>query len=163
MDRVTIRRPIRAAARGEEEEAVSFDVLGQLNWLAVIVAGIIYYALGAIWYAPPVLGRTWQKSIGWDPNTPAPGMSPMNIAIPLVGYIIAAAATGMLAAATGSVDVSGGIVLGLVIGVGYALTLMAVTAAFDPQKPAPWTWFAVAGGYHFVGLLIAAVVVSAWQ
>lgn len=142
---------------------MSFDVLSDLNWLAVIVAGIIYYALGALWYAPVVFGRIWQRSIGWDPNQPAPGMTPTAIAIPLVGYLVAAAATGMLAAATGSVDVSGGIVLGIVIGVGYALTLMAVTAAFDPQKPQPWTWFAVAGGYHFVGLLITAVVVSAWH
>jgi len=152
----------RLPSAGEEDE-VTFDVLGQLNWLAVIVAGIIYYALGAVWYAAPVLGRTWQRSIGWDPDKPAPGMSPLAIAIPLVGYIVAAAATGMLAAATGSADVGGGLMLGLVIGVGYALTLMGVTAAFDPQKPQPWTWFAVAGGYHFVGLLIVAVVVSAWH
>ena len=142
---------------------MSFDVLGQLNWLAVIVAGIIYYALGAAWFAPPVLGRIWQRSIGWDPNQPAPRLSPMAIVVPLVFYIVAAAATGMLAAATGSIDLGGGIVLGIVLGAGYALTLMGVTAAFDPQKPQPWTWFVVSGGYHFVGLLVTAIVVSAWQ
>ena len=142
---------------------MSFDVIGQLNWLAVLVAGVVYYALGALWYAPPVLGRIWQRSIGWDPNQTPPGMSAKDIAIPFVAYLVAATATAMLATATGSVDLSGGIVLGLVIGVGFALVLMAVTAAFDPQKPAPWTWFAVAGGYHFVGLLITAIIVSIWH
>lgn len=35
---------------------MSFDVLGDLNWLAVVVAAIAYFALGALWYAPPVFG-----------------------------------------------------------------------------------------------------------
>jgi hypothetical protein len=54
-------------------------------------------------------------------------------------------------------------VLGLVVGVGFAGTLTAVDAAFDPNKPRPWTWFAISGAYHLVGLLIVAVLVSIWR
>jgi hypothetical protein len=36
---------------------VSFDALGELNWLAVIVGAVIYFALGALWYSPMLLGR----------------------------------------------------------------------------------------------------------
>lgn len=142
---------------------MTFDVIGQLNWLAVVVAGIAYYALGAVWYVPATFGRAWQRSIGWDPNRPAPGMTPVSIAIPLLAYIVAAGATAMLAVATGSIDVSGGLVLGLVLGVGMAGAINAVNAAFDPQKPEPWTWFAITAGYHLIGLVITAVIVSAWH
>lgn len=31
---------------------MSFDVLGDLNWIAVIIAAVAYFAIGAIWYAP---------------------------------------------------------------------------------------------------------------
>jgi hypothetical protein len=27
----------------------------------------------------------------------------------------------------------------------------------------PWTWFAITGAYHLLGLLIVAVLVSAWH
>jgi Protein of unknown function (DUF1761) len=56
---------------------MDFGVLGDLNWIAVIIAGLAYYALGALWYAQPVFGRAWQQSMGWEPPAdyrPAPTM-----------------------------------------------------------------------------------------
>ena len=90
---------------------MSFDTLGDLNWLAVIVATI---------------------------------------------------AMGMLAEATGSETVGDGIVLGLVTGVGFAATIALITATFETTKPNALVWGAINGGYHLVGLLVAAVIVSAW-
>ena len=142
---------------------MSFDTLGQLNWLAVIVGALIYFALGALWYAPPFLGRRWQRSIGWDPERTLPQMSPATYAVPLVAYLVMATAVGLLAAATGSDTIGDGIVLGLVTGVGLTLMHTMVDATFDPNKPEPWTWFAINGSYHALGLMIVAIVVSLWQ
>ena len=47
---------------------MSFDALGDLNWLAVIVAAIAYFALGAIWFAPPVFGKA-RTYISLDPDS----------------------------------------------------------------------------------------------
>ena len=55
-----------------------------------------------------------------------------------------------------------GIVLGLVAGIGVAGAVLAVTAYFDPKSPKPWTSFGVHAGYHLVGILITAVIVSVW-
>jgi Protein of unknown function (DUF1761) len=44
---------------------MDLDVLGDLNWLAVIVATLAYFFLGALWFAPPVFGSTWQKTGGY--------------------------------------------------------------------------------------------------
>lgn len=43
---------------------MSFDLLGDLNWLAVLVAALAYFAVGALWYAPPVFGKTWAAAGG---------------------------------------------------------------------------------------------------
>jgi hypothetical protein len=142
---------------------MSFAALGQLNWLAVVVGAAIYFVLGAVWFMPAVLGRPWMRAIGWDESRQPPSMSPVAYALPAVAYLVAAIATGMLAAATGSDTLAEGVVLGVVVGAGYALTLTAVDAAFDPNKPQPWTWFAISGAYHFIGLLIVAVLVSVWR
>lgn len=141
---------------------MSLDMLGQLNWLAVIAGAGIYFALGALWYAPPVLGRAWQRSIGWDAEATPPQMRIATYAIPALAYLVAAVATGMLAAATGSDSLESGIVLGLVVGIGYALARTAVDTTFAPNVPQPWLWFAITGSYHLVGLTIVAVVVSVW-
>ena len=35
-----------------------------VNYLAVLVAGIVYFALGAVWYARPVFGKAWMEGVG---------------------------------------------------------------------------------------------------
>ena len=142
---------------------MSFDVLGDVNWLAVIVGGVIYFALGALWYSPMLFARPWQRSIGWDPERTPPEMNPMTYVVPFLAYLVMAAAVGMIAAAVGADDLGDGIVLGLVLGIGLSLMHTLVDATFDPNKPQPWTWFAINGSYHALGLLIVAVIVSVWR
>lgn len=142
---------------------MSLDAIGQLNWLAVVLGAVIYFALGAVWFTPLLFGRQWQNSIGWAASQRPPEMKPSAYALPAVAYVVMAIATGLLAAATGSDTLIEGIVLGVVVGVGYAVTLTAVEAVFDPNKPQPWTWFGISASYHFLGLLIVAVLVSVWR
>jgi hypothetical protein len=142
---------------------VSFDALGELNWLAVIVGAVIYFALGALWYSPMFLGRRWQRSIGWDPERTPPEMSATTYVVPFLAYVVMAIAIGLLAAATGTDELAEGLVLGVVAGVGLLLMHTLVDATFDPNKPEPWTWFAINGSYHLIGVIIVAVVVAVWR
>ena len=36
------------------------DVLQHINWLAVLVAGLAYFFLGALWYTA-LFGKKWQS------------------------------------------------------------------------------------------------------
>jgi hypothetical protein len=140
---------------------MKLDVLGDMNWLAAIVGGIGYFALGAVWFMPATFGKAWQRAMGWEmPEDQRPG--PALYIGPLITCLVATIAVGMLAEATGSDTFGEGIVLGLVTGVGIAGAVLFVTGVFDPKKPEPMTWFAVTAGYHLVGLLIASVVMSLW-
>jgi uncharacterized protein DUF1761 len=139
---------------------LSFDALNDLNWLAVIVAAFAYYVLGAVWYAPPVLGRAWMQSNGMDMSQ-APTTGPAVFIVPFVGQLVEAIAMGMLAAATLTDTLGEGIVLGLVAGFGVATMVLIVTANFE-TKPQKWVWFAITAGYHLVGLLIVGAIVGAW-
>ena len=90
-------------------------------------------------------------------------MNPITYALPAILYLVASIATAMLAAAVGSDSFGSGIVLGLVVGVGYALVINANDAVFDPNKKQPLTWFVITGAYNLLGLLIVAVLVSVWH
>jgi hypothetical protein len=136
---------------------------GALNWLAVIAGGVVYFALGALWYSPMLFAKAWQRSIGWDESRTPPQQSAMTYVVPLVAYIVMAIAVGLLAAATGSDTLTEGLVLGLVVGVGLSLAHTFVDASFDPNKPEPWTWFAINGAYHTIGLILVAVIVAMWR
>jgi hypothetical protein len=141
---------------------MSFDTLGQLNWLAVIVAGVIYFALGALWYSNVLFARPWQRAIGWDATQQPPQQNPLTYVVPGLAYIVMAVATGMIAKATGTDTFGEGIVLGLIIGVGYAAASSLVAAFFTPNSPQPMVLFAITGAYNLIGFLIMAVIVSVW-
>jgi hypothetical protein len=36
-----------------------------INILAVILAAIVAFVLGALWYSPILFGKIWQKEIGF--------------------------------------------------------------------------------------------------
>ena len=141
---------------------MTFD-LGQLNWLAVVVGAVVYFALGALWYSNMLFAKAWQRSIGWDESRTPPAQSAMTYVVPFIAYLVMAVAVGMLAGATGTDTLGEGIVLGLVVGVGLSLAHSLVDATFDPNKPEPWTWVAITGTYHTLGLVIVAVIVAVWQ
>lgn len=137
--------------------------LGQLNWVAVLVGGVVYFVLGAAWFSPAVFGRPWMAAIGFDESRQRPEMNPASYAGPAFFYLVASAATGLLAAATGTDTLQEGVVLGLLVGVGYTLTVTATDAVFDPNKPKPWTWFVISGAYHVVALVLVGMIIGAWQ
>jgi hypothetical protein len=142
---------------------MSFDVLGELNWLAVIVAAVAYFVLGAIWYAPPVLGKPWMAAGGMempaDDQRPGPGI----YLVPLIGSVLSAIALGMLAEASDTDTAGEGLVLGLVTAVGFALAIALITATFETNKPKPMVWGAINAGYHALGIIVAALIIGAWQ
>lgn len=139
------------------------DAFGSVNWLAVIVAAALYYALGFAWFLPQAMGRPWMRSMGMDPDAGPPAMNPLTFVIPAVAYLVTAVATSLLVDALGYTSLGDGLILGLVVGIGYAVTTTAVTANYEPGKPQPWTWFLITGAYHLVGIVIVAVVVAIWQ
>lgn len=142
---------------------MSFELLGDLNWLAVVVGAVVYFVLGALWYSPFLLGKAWQRSIGWDPERASPAASAMTYVVPFFAYLVMATATGLIAAAVGSDTFGEGLTLGVIIGVGYAAAHSFVDASFDPNKPEPWTWFAINATYHALGLIVVAIIVSVWR
>jgi hypothetical protein len=141
---------------------MSFSVLGDLNWFAVIVATIVYFGLGGLWYAEFLFGKAWQKAMGWDGNAPE-GAGAGIYAVPLVTCFVATLATAMLAAATSTDTLGEGIVLAIVVGIGLSASVLAVTGMFDSTKPAAMTTVAISAGYHFVGILLASVILALWQ
>jgi Protein of unknown function (DUF1761) len=141
---------------------MSFD-LSAINWLPVIVGTIIYFGLGAVWYSPVLFAGPWQRSIGWDPTARPPEQRITTYLVPALAYFVMAIATALVASATESDTFGEGVVLGLVIGIGFAAMHSVVDATFDPNRPQPWTWFAITASYNLIGLLIVAILVSVWR
>ncbi|MFD5828538.1 DUF1761 domain-containing protein [Lentzea sp. NPDC060358] len=141
---------------------MSLSVLGDLNWSAVVVAAIAYFALGTVWYAEYAFGRAYQRASGWDLNKPEK-TSPVVFVVPLTTCFVLTFVTAMIGAASATDTIMEGILLGLVVGVGIALPVRFVTGSYDMTKPAPLTFAAIGAGYHVVGLTLAGAILGQWN
>lgn len=140
---------------------MSFDSFGDVNYLSVLVAAIAYFALGAIWYIPPVMGNAWQRAGGIEVRE-GESPSPILFAGTLVAYFVAGLATAVLAVASATDTVAEGALLGLVVGIGYAFTAAAVGALYD-RKPQPMAWWLINGIFNVIGLVVVAIIISVWN
>ena len=139
---------------------MTLDLAG-LNWVAVIVATVVYFGLGAVMFGPfTPIGKAWVAASGYE--SPTTGMSASNVfyVVPAATSLVSVIATALLARATGTDTVSEGIVLGLVVGIGYAVVILLNTASFEFAKPNRWVWGAIDAAYHAIGLLLAAVILT---
>jgi hypothetical protein len=142
---------------------MSLEILGQLNWLAVVVAAAVYFALGAVWYMPSSpTGRAWMSAIGFTAHPEGQTPGPALYAMPLATYVLVALVTAWLARALGATTFTGGLVLGLVLWIGYALPAWTLASVFNPHAKEPGALILAQSGYHLIGLLLTGAIVGAW-
>jgi len=134
------------------------DAIGDINWLAVMVATLAYYILGAIWFTP-LFGRAWDTSIGFQ-RPRGYRFPPIYYFAPLISSFVATVATTVLVYALDIALLSDAILLAVVVGIGYAASI-SFNNAVTPNTPRPLMLGAVTGTYHLLGIMIvAAIVVS---
>lgn len=138
---------------------MDLDVIGDISWPGVLAATVVYMVLGALWYGP-LFGKQWMRATGFDMPAEGERPGPEIYIVPMIAYLVASVVTAMLAEATGSSSFGEGLTLGLLVGVGYAVTLTMVTSAFNPGMPEPRTLFWVTGSFNLVALTIAGILVS---
>lgn len=128
-----------------------------VNVWAVLVAAVVYFALGAGWYG--ALSKPWMAAVGLTRDDVEAGSNP---AIYLLTFVLEAVTVFTLAVLLRNSDLSGlggGASLGVLVGLGIWFALMSVTFIYESRKPA---LFLIDGGYHLLALTVAGAILGAW-
>lgn len=138
---------------------MTFDVLGEVNYLAALVAALAFFAIGALWYSPLLFSRPWQRSIGMEPQD-AQAPNPMLFVVTGVAYFVQAVTLGAIARAIGATDVVDGLVLGLFVAMGIAAMGLLVNASYEGR---PATLFWINAGNALLGLVVMSIIMTVWD
>lgn len=128
-----------------------------LNWLAVGLAALAYYLLGAVWFTP-LFGKAWDHSIGHDRST-ATTFGPDYYLVPLLSAVFVSLALGLILVALAPPSFGEALIVGVVIGLGVG-AVVSFNNALTPHTPHPYLFGAVTGGYHFVGIIIVTAIIA---
>jgi hypothetical protein len=133
-------------------------MLAGINWIAVFVAALAGYALGAIWYLPKVLGNAWMAAVGKKPEELGSPAQAMIVAA--VTTLITAVCLAVILKGCTIITLSAGIVMGIVIGGGLVFASMLSDHMFQ-GKPMQLLW--IQGGYRFVYIVLMCAIIGVWQ
>jgi len=133
-------------------------IILELNGWAVLLATFVYFVLGALWFTP-LFGKYYDLALDFDRQKDYK-WPPIYYISPLVSSLIVSTATAMLVYLLKIDLLADAVMLGLIVGVGYAATI-SFNNAVNPVTPKPLLYGAVTGGYHVVGITLVAVVVTA--
>jgi Protein of unknown function (DUF1761) len=132
-----------------------------VNYVAVIIAALAGFGLGAIWYM--VLAKPWMHAIG---KTEAECKQQQQgagkvvpFAICIVALFIMAWMLAGLMGHLGDITVRGGVISGFFVWLGFVITTMGVNHAFSGAKP---MLTLIDGGYWLAVLLIQGAVIGAF-
>ncbi len=133
-----------------------FDAFSELNWLAVVVAALAYFVLGAIWYSNALFGKQYRAAIGVAPDASGQPV-PTALFTNLVGWFVTAIALGLISNSIGADSFGDGLALGLVVWAGFIATNRIVAAAYEGPNRA---LMMVNGPYNLLGFLIMGVILA---
>lgn len=134
-----------------------------LNWLAILVAAVAYFALGALWYSKILFAKRWIADLKIDVNNPdaKKGMGAM-FGGSFVLMFIQSMAIAMLAERIGirGDGWMSGLKLGAVTGCCLCAATVGVNYLYEKK---PISLFLINGGYAIAGNIIAAIVICSWK
>ncbi len=135
------------------------DVFSHLPWLAILVAGIAYFALGAIWYSF-LFKSAWIKASGVNVNDPNMKKGVAQIMLTsLVLMIVASLGIALFLSKTGTGYWMTGAKVGLVAGVCFSATGICISYLYEKR---PFMLHLINAGYNIVGCIVAGIILAVW-
>ncbi len=136
--------------------------LSNINFLALFVAAIASFALGALWYSPVMFSKAWQKAVGLtDENLQKANMALIFgssfLLIFLMDFGLAVILQGH---ASRDVTACSGFMYGLLIGIFFVATSYGINMIYQRKSFLLW---AIDSGYQVLYLAMTGAILGAWR
>lgn len=138
-----------------------------INYLAVLVAGIVIFVLGGLWYSPVLFAKRWIALQGrteeqMRAQAAAANMPVMYVSAFVCGFVTAWVMAMILAhiASTMTLNVGYGALVGFMCWLGFAATTSYATALFSGKPKQLWL---IDSSYNLVSFVLAGMILSVWR
>lgn len=133
-----------------------------INIWAVLVAALVTFAIGALWYSHLLFAKPWIKAHGYTPEKLKTMQTGAGRAygVSLLCYLVMAAVLAVLVNLAGLHSLVGGVKLGILCWLGFAATIGLTAHMFSEKTLAAYL---IDAGYQLVYLVVMGGLLEAWR
>ena len=134
--------------------------MGKTHHLAVIVAAIVFFAIGAGWYT--AFSAPWLNGIGKtvEQLTKDGGGTPMAMATGFIAILVMCYTLAWIVDRGLQPTAGNGALTGATVAFGIVGAMLALNYGFEARGITLWL---INAGYAFVGLVVAGPIIGAWR
>ncbi|MEM8941863.1 MAG: DUF1761 domain-containing protein [Pseudomonadota bacterium] len=130
-----------------------------INHLAILVAALSGFVIGAVWYSPLLMGNVWMKAAGLTEEQLATGNKP-RIFITTFAFLLIMSFCLAMFLAVPEIDAGKGSLYGFLTGFGWIFFAIGTVALFELR---PWSYILVNGGYWVITMTVMGAILGAWK
>ena len=134
-----------------------FNVLGEINWIAVAVATVVLTVLAGVYFGA-IIAKQYALALGRNPSEKA-DFKPITIVGPMIANLVTIITSAILFHALNIDSFTDAITFGLLVGIGY-FSAMILNIAINPNFPKPFAYTAWNAPYFIVAGVITAVILQ---
>lgn len=132
------------------------------NHLAIVVAAVGTFLLGAVWYSPPLFAKAWMRANGYSPETVQEMQKGAGraYAVSFACYLAMAAGFAVLVFYMNLRRPDQGAQLGLLVWGGFLAPLGLGALMFSNRRLAAW---AIDAAYQLLYCLWMGILLTLWR
>lgn len=133
-----------------------------VNFWAVLVAAVVQFIIGSLWYSPLLFVKPWMKLMKIDPEGMKPTAQEMSkiFLVSIVSSLIMCYILAHFAVYAGAVNIVHGLQLGFWMWLGFIVTTHIHGVLYEKR---PFALFAINMGHYLVSLLASGVILAIWK
>ncbi len=130
-----------------------------INFVAIIIAGLASMPVGFIWYSPALFAKEWMQLVGLTKEKMEKNKSkmPQMYGTALLGAMVMSFVLSQFIAATNTHTTIQGITTALLIWIGFVATTGLTNTLFSGR---PTKLFLIDAGYHLAVLVVMGAILG---
>jgi len=131
----------------------------RINYLAIIVAAILYWLLGGLWFAV-LFSKQWMALEAFKPEDIQRISPTIPYIVSMIANLVIAFILALVCASQKADTAVKGAQTGILMSVGFVATTTLTTYLYEGR---PFNLFLINVGYIVVGMALMGAVIGAWK
>ena len=128
-----------------------------VNMLAVLIAGLVYFVIGGLWYSQGLFGKIWMKHTGI--KKPDKSKATNSLIVGFVAGLVTNYVLAIVIASTAAVSFTNGAVTAFWMWLGFMLPVSLMGVLWEGRKM-PVFW--IHASYMLVAMLVSGGILAIW-